>query len=426
MSALAAVPVRWRLLSVLFVVSFVNYLLRNALSVAAPGIRAEYGFTSAELGWILGAFNISYTILQIPGGIFGEKLGPRRALGSIAVTWGLLTALTGFAPALMAASATGALVSLVAVRLLVGAANAPIFPVTTGLIEGWFPPGRWALPNSVTSSGLALGQAALGPIVTALIVRYGWRESFYILAPLGVVAGLWWYWYARDRPAQHPSITREEVEFIDAGRSQLPATAAPPSWRAALVNRDVLILAASYFCLNYVFFTFSQWLFTYLVESRGFSMLESGFLYVLPFATGAVLTAVGGWVCDSLCRRLGGLRGCRITAMSGLVLVSVFLITGVHADDPYVAVALLSLCFGFTLFTDTTYWAATTYASGEHTASACGMLNFGGNIAGLMAPLFGFMIDRVGWVPTISSGSVLAIVGAALWLFVRLRGSESR
>ena len=111
-------------------------------------------------------------------------------------------------------------------------------------------------------------------------------------------------------------------------------------------------------------------------------MLESGWLYVLPFATGAVLTAIGGWVCDTLCRRLGGLRGCRITAMSGLVLVAIFLFAGVFAPNPYVAVGLLSLCFGFTLFTDTRYWAATTYAAGEHTASACGMLNFGGNMRG--------------------------------------------
>jgi len=425
MSILRGIPVRWRLLFVLFVVSFVNYLLRNALSVAVPSIRSEFGFTSAEIGWILGAFNISYTLMMIPGGIFGERFGPRRALGSIAITWGVLTALTGFAPNLMAASAAGAMVSLVAVRLLVGASNAPIFPITTGLIESWFPPGHWALPNSVTSSGLALGQAALGPVVTALIVAYGWREAFYILAPLGVIAGLWWLWYARDKPARHPSISREEIEFIDAGRSKSPPSpAAPASWRAALVNRDVMILAASYFCLNYVFYTFSQWLFTYLVESRGFSMLESGWLYVAPFATGAVLTAVGGWVCDALCRRYGGLRGCRITAMTGLVLVAIFLVAGVYAPDPYVAVGLLSLCFGFTLFADTPYWAAATYASGEHTASACGMLNFGGTTPGLLAPLIGYMVDHAGWLPTIASGSIFALIGAGLWLFVRLRGAE--
>ena len=417
-----AIPVRWRVLFVLFVVSFVNYFLRNALSVAVPSIQGEFGYTNEEIGWILNAFNISYTLMMIPGGIFGERYGPRRALGGIAIAWGILTWFTGFAPGLMVASASGAMISLIAVRLLVGASNAPIFPITTGLIEGWFPPGRWALPNALTSSGLSLGQAALGPIVTALIVSYGWREAFYILAPTGIIAGVWWYWYARDKPAQHRAMAPDELAFIDAGRTAKPPPQ-PVNWRAALVNRDILILAASYFCLNFVFYIFSQWLFTYLVKSRGLSMLESGWLYVLPFATGAVLTAIGGGVCDSLCRRLGGLRGCRITAMSGLVVVAITLAAGLFATDPYVAVGLLSLCFGFTLFADTCYWAATTYASGEHTASAGGMLNFGGTMPGLLAPLIGFMIDRVGWVPTLASGSVFALVGAGLWLFVRLEGA---
>jgi ACS family glucarate transporter-like MFS transporter len=421
---LRGIPVRWRILIVLSCVAFVNYFLRNALSYAAPSIRSEFHFTSTELGWILGAFNVTYTFLQVPGGIFGQKLGPRLALGSITITWGVLTWLTGFVPSLMAASATGVLVSLVVVRLFVGASNAPIFPIQAGTIESWFPPGRWALPNALTSTGLSLGQALLGPIVTALIVAMGWRAMFYALAPLGLVVGIWWLWYARDKPAQHPKMTREELAFIDAGRSASPPSpAAPGSIRAALVNRDVTILAVSYFCLNTVFYTFSYWLYTYLVESRGFSLLESGWLSALPFVAGAVLTAIGGGVCDALCRRYGGLRGCRITAVSGLVLVSVFLSAGVFAPDPYVAVALLSLCFGFTLFTDTCYWAAATYASGEHTASATGFMNFGGNIPGLLAPLFGYAVDHAGWVPTIASGSVFALIGAALWFFVRLEGA---
>lgn len=419
------IPVRWRILALLSLVAFVNYFLRNALSYAAPSIRSEFQFTSAELGWILGAFNVTYTFLQVPGGIFGQKLGPRLALGSITITWGVLSWLTGFVPALMAASATGVLVSLVVVRLFVGASNAPIFPVQAGTVEAWFPPGRWALPNALTSSGLSLGQAMLGPVVTALIVAWGWQAMFYALAPLGIVAGVWWLGYARDKPSQHPSMTRAELAFIDAGRSSAPPSpAAPDSIRAALVNRDVLILAASYFCLNTVFYTFSYWLFTYLVESRGLSLLESGWLSAAPFVTGAVLTAVGGAVCDALCRRFGGLAGCRITAMSGLALVAVFLAGGVFASDAYVAVALLSLCFGFTLFADTCYWAAATYASGEHTASATGLVNFGGNIPGLLAPAFGFAIDHFGWVPTIASGCVFAVIGAVLWLFVRLKDAS--
>jgi hypothetical protein len=147
-------------------------------------------------------------------------------------------------------------------------------------------------------------------------------------------------------------------------------------------------------------------------------------MYTVPFLTGAVLTVVGGAICDHLCRRLGPARGCRITAMTGLFLVAGFMLGGAFAPNPYVAVALLSLCFGFVLFTDTAYWAATTYATGENTMSASGVLNFGGNLPSLLAPLIGLMIERLGWLPTIASGSVFAVIGAALWLFVRLKVAD--
>ncbi len=421
MTRLQAMPVRFRILVILIVLSFVNYLLRNNLSVAAPSIRAEFGFTSAELGWILGSFNLTYTLFQIPGGIFGDRLGPRRAMAIIAVSWGVLTFLTGFVPGLMAASAAGAMIALVSVRILTGVTHAPLFPVMAGAIANWFPVGGWAFPNAMSAMGLALGQAAIGPVVTFLIVRYGWRESFYVLAPFGILAGAWWYWYGRDRPANHAAVTAAERELIDRGR--VPADwrpAASGSWRAVLLKRDVLLLAASYFCMNYVFYMFAQWLFVYLVEERGFSLLESGFLYVAPFVTGAVLAVVGGLTCDALCKRIGARWGCRLTGAAGLVLVAVFLFAGVYAVNPYVAVLLLSLCFGFTQFVDSPYWSATTYAAGAHTAAATGVLNTGGNLPGLLAPAVGLMIDRLGWVPTLATGSLFALAGAGLWLFVRV------
>ncbi len=419
MMSLRVMPVRYRILVVLIVLSFINYLLRNSISVAIPSIRQEFDFSGAEIGWILGSFNISYALFQIPGGVFGELVGSRRALAIIAVTWGVLTFLTGFAPALMAASASGAMISLVAVRLLMGVANAPIFPIMTGTIARWFPAGGWAFPNSLSSMGLTLGQAAIGPIVTLLIIRFGWRESFYVLAPLGFLVGAWWFWYGRDRPAEHPAIAQSEIELIDRDRDPAFTVAGRDgSWREVLGRRDVLLLATSYFCMNVVFYMFAQWLFTYLVEERGFTLLESGFLYVLPFATGAVLAVAGGILCDVLCRRIGARWGCRLPAMTGLVLVAVFLLAGVHAMNPYMAVGLLSLCFGFTQFTEGAFAAASTYTGGPHAATAFGVVNTGGNAAGFLAPVIGMMLDRFGWLPTLASGSAFALAGATLWLFI--------
>ena len=418
---LRAVPVRYRILAVIFVLSFVNYFLRNNLSVALPSIREEFGFDSTQLGWILGSFNLAYATLQIPGGLFGQWLGPRRALAIIAVSWGILTFLTGFAPALMTASAAGAMVALIVSRFLLGVTNAPVYPVVAASIANWFPPGSWAFPNSVSSVGLTLGQAAIGPVVALLIVELGWRESFYVLAPLGLLAGAWWYWYARDTPVEHAAVTPEELALI--ARDRPPVVAADEArgrLRKVMLQRDVLLLAAAYFCMNYVFYMFSQWLFIYLVEERKFSLLESGLLYALPFATGAILAAAGGLTCDYLCRRIGPRWGCRLPAMVGLVLVAVFLLAGAHAVNPYAAVLMLSLCFGFTQFTEGAHWSATTYAAGPYTATATGVLNTGGNAPGLLAPVIGMMLGHFGWFPTLASGSAFAIVGALLWLFIRV------
>jgi MFS transporter, ACS family, glucarate transporter len=425
MSSAHPIPVRYRILGVLFVLSFVNYLLRNNLSIAIPSIQDEFSFSNAEIGWILASFNYSYALLQVPGGIFGQVYGPRRALTLIALSWGVLTFLTGFVPALMAASATGTMVSLFVVRLFLGATNAPLFPITAGAFANWFAEGRWAFPNAVLSVGLVLGQAAIGPIVTALIVRYGWRESFYLLAPFGLLIGAWWYWYGRDRPAQHPAISAEEVQLIEGNRPAVaPETRERGGRRRMLMHRDVLLLAASYFCMNYVFYMFAQWLFTYLVKARGFSLLESGWLYMVPFVTGAVLAALGGLTCDELCKRIGATWGCRLPAMSGLALVAVLLIAGLYASNPYVGVALLSLCFGFTQFTEGAFWSASTYVAGRQTSAATGVMNTGGNAAGFLAPVVGLMVDHLGWLVTLASGSIFALIGAALWLLIRIRPAE--
>jgi len=415
------VPVRVRILALIFALSFVNYLLRNNMSVAIESIQREFHFSEQDVGWILGSFNFSYAVFQIPGGLFGDWLGPRRGLTIIALGWGLLTLLTGFVPHVMAASASGALIALVSVRFLLGVSNAPTYPIVAGTFANWFPVGNWAFPNAVSSSGLALGQAAIGPLVTVLIVHFGWRASFIWLSPLGFLAAAWWWWYARDRPREHRAVDAAELRLIDAKRPAPDGTQhLAQAWRKVLGQRDVLLLAANYFCMNYVFYMFAQWLFLYLVKERGFTVLEGGWLYALPFLTGAVLATVGGLTCDWTCKRLGPRWGCRLPGAVGMLLVAVLLIAGASAPNPYVAVGLLSLCFGFTQFTEGSYWQACTFVAGPHTAAATGVMNTGGNLPGFLAPLVGFMLDRFGWMPTLLSGSIFALISVVLWLVVRI------
>jgi ACS family glucarate transporter-like MFS transporter len=132
------------------------------------------------------------------------------------------------------------------------------------------------------------------------------------------------------------------------------------------------------------------------------------------------MASVGGYACDTLCARLGPRLGCRIPAITGLIGAGIFLYAGLYASSPYTAVVLLSLCFASTQLTEGAYWSAQTYIAGPYTAPACGVMNTGGNFAGIVvAPLMPYLASHVGWVTALSTGTVMAFVGAALWLFIR-------
>ena len=111
-----------------------------------------------------------------------------------------------------------------------------------------------------------------------------------------------------------------------------------------LRDPQVLLLTASYFCSNYVFYFFFNWLFIYLVENRGFKVLESGFYASAPWISGAIGALAGGILCDRMSVRLGKRRGHRWVAMAGLTLAGVMMIAAALAAAPLVAVLLLSLC----------------------------------------------------------------------------------
>ena len=414
--------VRWRILSLLFVVSFVSYLLRMNISVAAKFIMPDLGLTKIQMGWVFGSFTLAYAACQFPGGLFGERLGARRSISIIILMWGVLTLLTGFIPGLFFTSSAAALIVLLGLRFAMGVAQAPIYPVVGGSIAQWFPRSGWAFPNGLLQTGLTLGAASASPLVAWLMVTLGWRASFYATAPAAFLIVVGWWWYARDRPTEHRSVNAAEVALISAGRSHPAGPVARKGiWRPLLKNREIWLLTLSYMCMNYVFYIFFAWFYIYLVDVREFGLLAGGFFSALPWLVGAVAATIGGAVCDRLCVRIGPRLGCRLPCIVSLILVAGFLVAGATAKDPYVAVVFLSICFAFTQATEGAYWAGATFVAGRHTPAATGIMNTGGNLGGVIStPLIPILAAWVGWVPALASGSIFALISAVLWLWIRV------
>jgi len=409
--------VRWNILAVLVAMSFIAYVLRANMSIAGEGMMRDLGLSAIEFGMVLAAFTWGYALFQIPGGMFGEIAGPRRALAWIAIGWGAATLAIGLVPDAGAGGAGLALAWLIGLRFLMGVVQAPVYPVYALAVRNWFPPNHWALPNALGNTGLTLGWAVTAPLVAWLTLTIGWRESFLVVAPLGFAIALLWWWYGRDFPAEHPATGEAEIEFIGSRR---PEREAPGAWKHVLRNKNVLLLALSYFSMNYVFYIFFNWFFIYLVEERGLANLEGGFLAMIPTLAGAVGATVGGFWCDALSRRRGIRRGCCVPPLISLPLVALLLWAGAAADNIWLAVGLLALGFGGTQITEGAYWSAVTAVAGRHTATASGIMNTGGNlVGGVGALLVPFLAEKFGWLIALSSGSVMAIIAALLWLHIR-------
>jgi ACS family glucarate transporter-like MFS transporter len=413
--------VRWRVLALLVLTSFISYVLRYNVSTAGPTMMEDLQLTQEQLGYILAAFVAGYTIFQFPGGLFTDRFGPRRALTIVMVLWGLLTILTSMVPGSGVAGTATTVAALIVVRFLVGAVHAPIYPLTGGVVERWFPIGSWALPNGLSSTGLTLGTAATAPLLAWMLGEYGWRESFVFLSPLGFIAAFLWWWYVRDYPSQHAAVNEAEAALITANRPVAEvATDDAPSWLRILRNRNVLLLTASYFCMNYVFYQMFNWVFYYLVNVRGFESQAAGYLTSVQWIAAAVGATLGGFLCDWLCRRRGIRWGCAWPAMIGVAMSGVFLAIGSLAVNPLYAVAFLALCFFSNQITEAAFWAAGIGIGGKNAAAACGVMNTGGNACGIVnALLVPFTAATFGWTAAMMTGTLFAFVGAALWLFIR-------
>ncbi len=415
--------VRWRILGILVLASFISYTLRYNISTAAPVMMADLGLTEIQWGWVLAAFMTGYTLFQLPGGMLGDRFGPRVVLTVIAVLWSVFTAATALIPDRETASIGVVFASLILVRFMVGAVHAPIYPATNPAIVRWFPVGSWSLPNGLGGAGLNMGVALSAPLLAWSIVEFGWRVSFLFLSPLGMFLAALWWWYARDYPKEHKAVNEKEINLIQAGRTSGPGVDQPAAqihWLQLLKNRDVMWLTLSYFCMQYTFYVVFSWFFYYLVEVRQFSMTDAGFVTSAQWLGGAAGAIFGGWICDKLCKRIGLRWGCRWPIIIGGTASAACLLGGVFLPGQTVAVSLLVACFFFNQAMDAPFWTTSMAIGGKHSGAVGGTMNTGGNAIGIFnALLVPWTALVFGWTFAISTAAIFALLSVGMILLVR-------
>src|SRR5450755_2814673 len=198
----------------LFGFGCVAYFQQKALTVAAERMMPDLHLTQMQIGWLEWAFVLGYAAFQLPGGVIGQRLGARRMFIVISVVAFLATILTPLAPFVLAGTAL--LAALLLLQLLLGLAQGPIFPVSSGVMEAWFRPEQWALVQGLQSMGLQFGAALTPPLIAYLMNSFGWQYALFWPALPAVALIAVWAWYGRNTPAAHPSVTPDELAELGA------------------------------------------------------------------------------------------------------------------------------------------------------------------------------------------------------------------
>jgi ACS family glucarate transporter-like MFS transporter len=409
--------VRWTIFLFMCAFAMMAYLQRTSLGVAAQNIMPDLHLSQLQIGWLNAAFATCYALAQLPGGIVGQQYGARLTLSMVGLFGLIATLATPLAP--MVLGGTALFVALLAVQGLLGLSQGPVFPMVAAVLQTWFPQRQWAVTNGMNSLGANIGGAMTAPLVVILTLHFGWQGALlWIALPTALLTAAW-AWYGRDTPQGHPRVKPAELAELDAGDLQKPPPMTLARLRRIVGQRDVQLLAFSYFCLNYVFYLLGTWSFLYLVQERSFTGLESGFAGMLPWIGAGIGAGIGGYLSDRLAQRLGFRWGYRLVPLVSLPLAGLLLLAAVGVSAPYMAVLALMATFFMIELNEGAYWATTMRVARADTGAATGVLNTGGNFAGIVsAPIVAGLSGAGHWHIAFMLGTAFALAGAACWLIL--------
>jgi MFS transporter, ACS family, D-galactonate transporter len=385
--------VRWKIFLLVLTLVTVNYIDRASLSVAMPLIAKEFSLDPAAQGVILSSFFWTYALLQIPGGMLADRFKPRVVIAASTVFWGAFQVLacvctSGFA--------------LLLTRLGLGAAEAPIYPAGGKLNALWMPPAERGRGATLLDGGAPLGAGLGALIVSWLIVGFGsWRLAFLTAGAGTMLAGVAAWHYIRNSPREHPGTNEAEAAYIEKAHllehQQEPAilTGRPIDF---FRYRSIWAMFFGWMCFNAVFYGLLTWMPNYLNKTHGFNLEKMGGATFLVFFSGFVGEITGGWIADRW-KATGAPTNRVMRTLFGVasVLATVSLFSLSYPGNPRAAVALLA-CTLFFLRWCGLYWCLPSLLGTRNWAGFLGgVMNLGGNIAGMTAPIIvGLIVQRTG------------------------------
>jgi ACS family glucarate transporter-like MFS transporter len=390
------------------------YIDRVNLAVTAPTLMKVFNLSPAEMGVLMSAFFWSYVLVMMPTGWLIDRYGPKLMGFWCCLAWGVATVavaiVTGFK-------------SMLAVRIVLGTAESPAYPVSARVVSVWVPARERTFSSAAFDSCSRIGNAIAPPLVVWLTIRFGWEASFIVTGLLAIVYAFVWK-FTYHEPDDHPKITPSELAYIRqneilSDNGQVKKAKLIPILQLFTYRRMILVCIGA-FCYSYYWTNFNMWIPTYLVKAKGFDMKTMGMVAMAPYVAGVSLEVLGGYIMDAWHRRGASINTLRRTGLGICLMVAALtLYLAVVSNSRVMIVVWLTVSMGIFSFGAGNKWSIpgdiAPYGQGGGIAS---VMNMVGNIGSIIAPaLTGYLAKgSLGYKGGFIAMAVIVGIGSLVYI----------
>jgi len=409
--------------SLLLVIGIINYVDRSALSIANTSIQRDMGITPSQMGILLSAFSLAYAFSQLPLGMIIDRLGSKISLGAALLGWSVAQTASGLINSFSA---------FIGLRVVLGIGEAPMFPSAAKALAEWFEAEKRGTPTGIVLSSTCIGPCLAPPLLTLLMITWGWRGMFIVTGVFGILVAACWFAFYKSKArylAELPAEAREQLLAAQAHKP--PVATARPSLRAQLAawaelfrHKSTWGAVLGFMGVIYMLWLHLTWLPGYFEREHGLSLYQTAWVVSLAYVFGALGTIVAGRICDRLVKNGASVLGSRKrVVVAALFAAAAFTVPLSFGSGFMLSVALLCCAlFSVNMASSTAWMIANTVVDSQRVASFGSIQNFGGYLAGSVAPIVtGFSIQQTGSFASafLISAAVAAVAAMAYVLLLK-------
>ena len=403
---------RWKIVALLFFATTINYIDRQIIGILKPFIASDLGWSEADYGYIVTAFQIAYAIGLLITGRFLDKFGTRIGYLWAVIVWSV---------AGMAHAAAIGVNSFAFARAALGIGESANFPAAVKSVAEWFPQKERAFAIGLFNSGSTVGAIVAPIIVSGITISLGWRWAFIATGALGFLWVIFWLALYQN-PSNHPKLTRKEFDYIHQDKD-FAVNNKNMRWVELLKYKQTFVICTTRFISDWVWWFFLFWIPDFLSKSHGINLKEVVLPLIVIYAVSSLGGISGGWLSSQFIKSGKSVDFARKNAIliCAILVLPMMFVSQTH--NLWVAVFLISLAAA-----GHQGWASNIFAlvsdiyPKKAVASMTGLCGFAGAVGGALSASFvGILLQHTGsyFLIFLVASSVYMINWVIINLFIK-------